>query len=240
VDLTSDVEHCGACDSPCYGGEVCNGQGQCSATCQPGYVLCDHACVDPLADADHCGAAGDCQGANAGVVCEPNEGCTGGSCVALPCEDLWESGPNANDVEAAATELSAQPIDDCADQASTNGVIHGGDDVDWYHYVGEDGNCIANPYQLLEQTSATARLCVFFECVDPNASTQFPCPEGTTEATSPEGRAGCCAAGSGADFTVTGLNCTGSIDESVHVLVRVDDPAGDAETCTAYLLRYNF
>ena len=83
VNTDRDNDHCGQCDNPCDPGEVCSG-GSCALSCQQGLVKCDGSCVDPLTDLEFCGASSDCQGPNAGEVCDTGQICSGGSCI-LSC-----------------------------------------------------------------------------------------------------------------------------------------------------------
>ncbi len=78
VDLQTNSDHCGGCDSPC-GDLGCVG-GAC--VCPEGTINCDGTCIDPLVHPDYCGASDDCQGGNAGEVCEPGtEQCAAGACL---------------------------------------------------------------------------------------------------------------------------------------------------------------
>lgn len=241
VNTDIDNAHCGQCNFPCTSPEFCNGAGDCDTNCASGWVLCGTTCINPQSDEDFCGATGDCQGPNAGEICGQAEVCEEGACQAVTCNDQWEQTANENDTEATATSLSADPIPDDSDPATASGVINGGGDVDWYAYEGNDTIWgWASPRQRFEQASHDARLCVFLKCVDPNATTQFTCPSGTTSATSPDNRFGCCETGADADFEVTDLNCTGTGSEDVYVYIRVDDPAGSAGTCTSYVLEYYY
>ena len=93
VDTSSNPEHCGACDSPCPGGQVCD-VGACSDSCSSGKTNCDSACVDLDTDPLHCG---DCSTAcNVGescgsggcvVTCFPGQTACGSSCVDLETDD---------------------------------------------------------------------------------------------------------------------------------------------------------
>ncbi|MEZ4293868.1 MAG: hypothetical protein R3B70_02745 [Polyangiaceae bacterium] len=73
VNLSSDADHCGACDNACFDGScvegVCPGTG-----CGGGLTLCDGVCVSTESSTDHCGACG--------VVCPD------GVCVQGMCKDL--------------------------------------------------------------------------------------------------------------------------------------------------------
>jgi Protein of unknown function (DUF1566)/IPT/TIG domain len=54
--------------------------------CEPGWVYCDGACVDPGSDRAHCGASGDCLGSSAGNRCGAGEVCSTGQC-GLSCRN---------------------------------------------------------------------------------------------------------------------------------------------------------
>ena len=97
TDPQTDPDHCGATGTctgigageACAPGYVCSA-GQCELDCAPGLIDCDGSCIDPQTNADFCGASGDCQGQNSGVVCGPgasscpgtaDDVCVGGGCV---------------------------------------------------------------------------------------------------------------------------------------------------------------
>lgn len=92
VDPQTDRQHCGAsgdcagasAGTACAGGQVCS-VGHCALSCQSTRVACDGGCIDPATDRSHCGASGDCAGANAGATCGAGEVCSGGHC-ALTCQ----------------------------------------------------------------------------------------------------------------------------------------------------------
>ncbi|HTN88197.1 MAG TPA: hypothetical protein VL242_31170, partial [Sorangium sp.] len=86
MDLATDAAHCGSCDIACAAGELCNGAGQCAATCTAGLLACDDTCVDPDTDREHCGAKGDCSGDSAGAECAAGEVCNGSGECELSCQ----------------------------------------------------------------------------------------------------------------------------------------------------------
>jgi len=237
VDLNTSQAHCGGCNMPCSAGQVCDGNGVCSTNCTTGKINCDDSCVDPLTDEAYCGASGDCMGDNAGSVCASAETCNDGSCEAVTCNDQFEPTAGTNDSEALAESLAADPVSDCADPEVLSGVVSG-NDVDWYHFEANDDLCAVEPAASFTQSSADARLCVFVQCTSATANTQFSCPLSTTNATSPEGRYGCCETGSAVSFEIGDVNCTGTINEDIDVFIRVDDPVGDPSTCTSYVLEW--
>ena len=82
-DLTSDPQHCGACDKICDGGEVCVNS-ECTASdvsCdseETNKDLCWGSCVDTQTDALNCGVCGH--------ACDAAQSCVGGVCT-LECSD---------------------------------------------------------------------------------------------------------------------------------------------------------
>src|SRR5207248_2440580 len=72
VDLKTDSANCGACNTACSGGQVCN-IGSCSVTCRTGTTNCSGGCVDEQTDPAHCG---DCTHA-----CAAGQKCSSGACV---------------------------------------------------------------------------------------------------------------------------------------------------------------
>jgi hypothetical protein len=65
---------------------VCNGSGTCELTCQQGLLACGGTCIDPDTDRMHCGASGDCAGANAGTACGAGQICNGSGACELSCQ----------------------------------------------------------------------------------------------------------------------------------------------------------
>jgi hypothetical protein len=80
ANTATDNANCGTCGHICQAGTVCS-NGTCSPTCGSNLVQCGVACVDGKNDPTHCGASGDCTGANAGVQCDNGKSCVAGSCV---------------------------------------------------------------------------------------------------------------------------------------------------------------
>ncbi|MEW5849732.1 MAG: hypothetical protein AB2A00_13020 [Myxococcota bacterium] len=99
VDPLSDPDYCGAsrnCAGPyvgqdCVAGQVCNGNGACATECAAGYVNCGGICVNPLTDAQYCGAYGDCTGNADGTACPTGQVCNGGGQCADACLPGWVS-----------------------------------------------------------------------------------------------------------------------------------------------------
>lgn len=71
VNLNSDSNHCGCCDTVCALGDSCS-----NGACVPGCChdsLCNKVCVDYQSDPGHCG---DCS-----TVCANGQSCSAGKCV---------------------------------------------------------------------------------------------------------------------------------------------------------------
>jgi hypothetical protein len=104
IDPTTNTDFCGAsgdcqgaaAGTHCASGVVCAG-GACIDPCfvlpfgdrsssDPSplsLVVCNGVCIDPMTNPEHCGASGDCQGANAGAICKAGQVCFGGVCEGL-------------------------------------------------------------------------------------------------------------------------------------------------------------
>lgn len=160
-------------------------------------------------------------------------GGTGGQGGA-PCVNTDPGEPN--DSEDTAYSFGDTGCSD-SDPGMIYGILDGPDDVDWFTYVGmDDTTCLVNPTQGVTVVGAgSARLCAYFECTGGSGTDPGTCPSGTIADTSPDGRPGCCGHG---DFTVD-LNCTGTIDDSSAVYLRVDDPTHQA-VCLAYTVSFHY
>jgi hypothetical protein len=90
VEVTTDVDHCGACDAPCapdHATGACSGGACAIDVCADGFADCDHA-ADTGCEQDIAGDVAHCGGCD--VVCPTGPRaaptCTGGHC-GLTCED---------------------------------------------------------------------------------------------------------------------------------------------------------
>lgn len=146
-----------------------------------------------------------------------------------PCFDTGPGEPN----ETEDTAYQLAPIGDGdGDEGNVAGILKGDADVDWYVYEGSDNaGATVDPTRELKNITG-GRICAFFECL--NGGDSFTCPAGTTEETSPAGRAGCCGE---APFSVDDLNCSG-ISDDANVYLRVDAPGGSE--CKEYTLTYHY
>lgn len=111
-------------------------------------------------------------------------------------------------------------------------------DVDWYFFDAEfPGGCQSgsnNPTLTVElDAPPDLRLCLHAECTA-DFPIMFTCPANAPAATSPNGVSGCCGAGS----IKLDVNCQGTANEDMHVLVRLDQAPVDA--CVAYTFGYSF
>lgn len=86
VDLSSDADHCGDCDTQCASGACADSQCV-EDPCAAPFELCEGSCVDPRSDHDHCGGCGvDCKDlfCEAGTcvsTCSPQLSVCDGACV---------------------------------------------------------------------------------------------------------------------------------------------------------------
>lgn len=162
-------------------------------------------------------------------------GGAGGSGGAPVCNDQGVGEPN--DSEGTAHKLSDKKISDCDGAKTFTGTLSGNEE-EWLFYEGDDNfgfSCSVDPTRTLSPTDKGLRLCKFFECL--SGKTEFTCPGGTTKATSGNGRAGCCGS---QGFTVSDLNCTGTIDDVAYVYMRIDHPQPSANHCIDWTLTYKY
>jgi hypothetical protein len=159
----------------------------------------------------------------------------GGHGAGASCEEPGFGEPN--ETEATAYELAPDPIDDCdGNGGQFSGAIVGANDVDWFAYRGNDSWCVVNPSRELDPPDHGVRVCAFFACVSSDTELDG-CPAGADEATSPDGRPGCC---NSSGFTVSDINCPGTIDDDAFVYIRIDVPSADPSTCAHYTVDYHY
>jgi hypothetical protein len=158
----------------------------------------------------YCHASGDC------LYCPP---------VTAACEDEGPGEPNAT--EEAAHDLGAL-VEGDAGVARLCGVLPGAD-VDWYTYLARTALDAAGRALVSE---STIEVCKYLECT--SGTTEVACPVGTTPATSPGGRAGCCD--SGGFELADGDPCPEMDVDEVTVWVRVRSPGASASACAGYEL----
>ena len=72
IDTTSNVQHCGSCQTACKAGETCSA-GKCAIACPGGQVACDGLCYQLSNDRLHCGSCT--------VQCKAGEVCGNGLCT---------------------------------------------------------------------------------------------------------------------------------------------------------------
>jgi len=179
------------------------------------------------------GASSTSSGAGGSASSSSSSGSGGMGGQGGDCVDIGLGEPN--EAEGAAHALAGDPIEDCdGDGGTITGVIGPGDS-DWFTYVGDDTiGCVVDPERTFN-AEGPLRLCKFLRCVDNGATTTFTCPSGTTDATSPGGRDGCCGT---SGFQIDDVDCSGTIDEDTEVFIRIDRPSGTG--CTSYSLSYHY
>jgi hypothetical protein len=79
----TDSSNCGTCGNVCLTGQAC-ASGTCTSTtsCLNTAPTCGGSVINSCTSQDYCGASGNCQGANAGMVCDNPIGAT---CIAGVC-----------------------------------------------------------------------------------------------------------------------------------------------------------
>ncbi|MFY0538172.1 hypothetical protein [Nannocystis pusilla] len=148
-----------------------------------------------------------------------------------------DTGVEPNENEGQAHDLGDQY---CKDQAkSFEGVLDGDGDIDWFRFFGDFSGmpCNDNDNDPIAKIVVTAdgplEVCMYADC-DVGDDVDFSCPNGTMSATSPDGREGCCGAGT-MEYTV---DCVAGGDESAEMYVRLHKAEVDA--CLAYKVDYSY
>lgn len=150
------------------------------------------------------------------------------------CNDF---GPEPNENEGSAVDLGEQHCK--ASPQKFYGVLDGDSDIDWFRFHGDfsGGGCGAtNPDPTAKITVTVAsplEVCMYADC-DADGDTNFSCPGGTSGATSPDGRKGCCGPGS-MQYKV---DCEISPNESAVVFVRLS--GAEADACLQYEVEYSY
>lgn len=163
-------------------------------------------------------------------VCDDGLACIEDVCeMPLECP-ADENEPN--DGEQSATSLGE--FNDCdGNGGSVSGVLGLGDE-DWFTYIGDDDfGCIVDPDREIV-TDGAVRICKFAECLNGLPNTDLSCPPGTMSAMSPAGRPGCCGS---SGFNMGVFNCTGTIDDSAYIYIRIDQ---GSPQCVEYTLNYHY
>lgn len=144
------------------------------------------------------------------------------------CEGTEPGEPN-NDAEATATYVGLISDDD-DDASSFSGVLADGSDVDWYTYSGVDTlGYTVDPTRSF--SAGQFRVCKFAECINA-APTTVTCNDGSSSATSPAGRKGCCYTSA---FSID-VDCEGE-DDDTKIYVRVDQATS---ACASYTISYHY
>jgi hypothetical protein len=116
VDPRTDPDHCGACDSPCFGVTQCI-DGVCLAPCAPDQTRCVGKCVPLATDNANCGKCGN--------ACETGKVCSGKACT-LECgaplvtcygQETVDGGTDAQAADAADAQAADAADAQAADAA---------------------------------------------------------------------------------------------------------------------------
>lgn len=167
-----------------------------------------------------------------GAMCDEGLSCSDeGICEAPPACRPLDRDPHGD--EASAYELDPLGCGDGMDL----GIIATleGPETDWYtHFGGEAFQCPEQPAATAMALGIATEVCVYIECVEGNA-VGVMCGNGSGDATSPDGRPGCC----GEDAAqISGYDCMGQFaGKDVDVWISVGT---DEEACADYALSYAF
>lgn len=145
---------------------------------------------------------------------------------AMACE---QQDTENNDSEALAV-AGADATCDQAQQTFT-GTLDGETDVDWFAFTQAWSCGDADPLFVASSSEPDLVLCIGVECLAAGTDEQVTCMGDAQPAVSPEGRPGCCLAGS-VSFE---LDCEGDSDESALAYVRISN---GPDACTDYTVTY--
>ena len=164
-----------------------------------------------------------------GSMCDGDLVCEDGVCLPPPsCEPL--------DVDPHGDEATAIGLDGlgCGDSLDLGvAATIEGPQVDWYRFAGnEQGFCGEEPSASVS-ADGPLQVCVFIECQSGGDASRT-CGGGSADASSPQGRPGCCGENS-ALITDYGCEGWGSDDLDVYVAVGSED-----EVCLDYGLVVGF
>lgn len=169
---------------------------------------------------------------DAGSACDEGLTCNaGGTCEAPPACRSIDTDPHAD--EATATVLGNVGCDSVIDLGLI-GTLDG-PETDWYRYFGNEGLvlCGEQPEATVVAAIAT-EVCVYMECLEGSAS-GVSCAAGSSPATSPDGRPGCC----GQDQAhINDFDCGGFLTpKNADVWISI---ASAENGCVDYELAYAF
>jgi len=131
TDTTTTNAHCGGCNSPCSGGDIC-ANGSCQSTCPSPTADCDMSSstgceVDTSSDGLHCG--------NCPNSCSTSQYCQGGSCASCAgalrdCDRLGSNGCETNSAidplncGGCGTSCGSDSTCACNSSACSGGTIY--------------------------------------------------------------------------------------------------------------------
>lgn len=164
-----------------------------------------------------------------GSMCDGDLVCEDGVCLPPPsCEPL-DVDPHGD--ESSAIGLGELGCDDNLDLGVAATIE--GPQVDWYRFAGnEQGFCGEEPSASVSADEPLS-VCVFIECQNGGDASR-DCGGGSVDASSPEGRVGCCGENSA---LITDYGCTGWGGDDLDVYVAV---GSEAEVCLDYGLVVGF
>lgn len=180
---------------------------------------------------------GECPYGTEGCLCDVGAACDEGLdcndegiCVAPPACEPIDTDPHGDEASA----ISLDPLD-CG-MGGDLGLVGtvAGPETDWYSFVGNEAfGCPEQPGAAVVAADPL-EVCVFLECTNGGDVDPLDCAAGSTDATSPDGRPGCC--GDGAAM-VEGYDCTGFGGKDVDVWISV---GSDQQICADYELSYGY
>lgn len=186
----------------------------------------------PPADTGECPPGTEGCPCDVGAACDEGLTCNvdDGTCVGMPACRTIDTDPH--DDEATAIGLDELACDEVV-ELGVIGTIEG-PQTDWYTFFGNAAQFCPEQPSAAAAAEVPLEVCVFLEC--DNGGDVFPlnCGAGSMDATSPDGRAGCCGTDSA---LVEGYDCTGFGGKDVDVFISI---ASNEMVCADYSLEYSY
>ncbi len=231
--------------------DLCDGQGGCTFTTNPGKCVIGGTCystgnTNPSNTCQICNATLDDAGWSAnngascsdGNTCTQNDTCSGTTCVGSPILDGYEP----NDSSSAAPNLGTVKDNmNWSDAKSFTASLYASGDEDWYKYR-DEGTTLGDMEPRVELTNVPSgsnyKLCAFHVCDNGNAPDP-KCNSGSL--TTYGGMTGCCSdsGGYGGSETVDyDPKCGGLFSSATGtVYIRVLRTSG-SWTCSSYSVKW--
>ncbi|MDP3275485.1 MAG: MXAN_6577-like cysteine-rich protein [Deltaproteobacteria bacterium] len=197
VDLQTDANHCGACNTACAAGQNCV-SGACVTPCALGQMMCGGACVSVASNPMHCGRCG--------AACAAGQDCVAGMCRSgcptgqlscmSGCADAQNDPANCGACQRACTAGQVCQAGVCAVRCSASTLLCSGRCVNSQTDPRNCGTC--------GTTCAANQLCTAGRCVTECAMGNVACGALCVDTSADPRNCGACG-----NTCATGSFCSG-------------------------------